>query len=215
MLAYLLAGAVAIGIGGDEGLPAGPLLLVCRTSFFLACLGVGRCCSAVMEKRDKFAKYALFCHPTPGLNLSHCCLGRSVCLRSSWCRFPMGVVGTYGVTVVGIAFLMRCCKILSPVLGRTRLAFALSDNAFSVTRHHALGFFLATALFAIFAHVEPGVIDFDHPGYLSSYSYRWMLLAVPQLSFVYARGAILVSLGIHWGWRDAKRRWKERRISRA
>lgn len=81
MLAYLLAGgAVVIGVD-DEGLPAGPLLLVCRTSFFLACLGVGRCYSAVMEKRDKFAKYALFCHPASGLNLSHCCLGRLVCLR--------------------------------------------------------------------------------------------------------------------------------------
>lgn len=103
----------------------------------------------------------------------------------------MGVVGTYGVTVAGIAFLMRCCKILSPVLGRTRLAFALSDNAFSVTRHHALGFFLATSLFAIFAHVEPGVIDFDYPSYLSSYSYRWMPLAVPHFSFVCVCGQSL------------------------
>lgn len=215
LLAYLLVGSLAIGVSGDEGLPPGSLLLACRTAFFLACLGMGRFYSAVLEKHDKLPNTPYFAILLSAQFLLIVILGGHYTYVPSWCRFPAGVVGTYCVTMTGIAFLMRCCKILSPVLGRARPVLALSDNTFSIMCHHMFGFFLVTSLFAILAQVLPGIIDFDYPSYLSSYSYRWMPPDVPQFSFLYVCGAILVSLGIHRGWQGMVRRWRGRRTSRA
>lgn len=60
LFAYLALGAIAIELGGADGLPSGWLLLVCRTLFFLACLGMGRFYARVLEGYDTLPNVPYF-----------------------------------------------------------------------------------------------------------------------------------------------------------
>lgn len=206
---YLALGAVAIHCGGDEGLPSGLLLLMCRSLFFLACLGMGRCYAVVLEKYDTLPNVPffaiLFTLQLAGIAALH---GLYTYIPS-WCQFPAGILGTYFVTITGIAFLLRCCKLLAPAFGRSRFVAALADNTFSIMCHHIFGFFLICSLFGLLSMVTPYFASFDYSAYLSDWTYRWMPEAVPQTSLVYVSGGIFVSLVIHWGWVRIKGRWQK------
>ena len=206
---YLALGAVAIHCGGGEGLPSGSLLLMCRSLFFLACLGMGRCYAVILEKHDTLPNIPffaiLFTLQLAGIVALH---GRYTYIPS-WCQFPAGILGTYFVTITGIAFLLRCCKLLAPAFGRSRFVAALADNTFSIMCHHIFGFFLVCSLFGLLSRVTPYFTSFDCSMYLSDWTYRWMPEAVPQTSLVYVSGGIFVSLVIHWGWVRIRGRWQK------
>lgn len=206
---YLALGAVAIHCGGDEGLPSGLLLLMCRSLFFLACLGMGRCYAVVLEKYDTLPNVPFFAILfTLQLAVIVALHGRYTYIPS-WCQFPAGILGTYFVTITGIAFLLRCCKLLAPAFGRSRFVAALADNTFSIMCHHIFGFFLVCSLFGLLSMATPYFASFDYSAYLSDWTYRWMPEAVPQTSLVYVSGGIFVSLVIHWGWVRIKGRWQK------
>lgn len=206
---YLALGAVAIHCGGDEGLPSGLLLLMCRSLFFLACLGMGRCYAVVLEKYDTLPNVPFFAILfTLQLAVIVALHGRYTYIPS-WCQFPAGILGTYFVTITGIAFLLRCCKLLAPAFGRSRFVAALANNTFSIMCHHIFGFFLVCSLFGLLSMATPYFASFDYSAYLSDWTYRWMPEAVPQTSLVYVSGGIFVSLVIHWGWVRIKGRWQK------
>ena len=81
LFAYLALGAIAIELGGADGLPSGWLLLVCRTLFFLACLGMGRFYARVLEIRHA-AECPVLCPVACGSACRYCCFAWPIYLHS-------------------------------------------------------------------------------------------------------------------------------------
>ena len=200
LFAYLALGAIAIELGGADGLPSGWLLLVCRTLFFLACLGMGRFYARVLERYDTLPNVTYFALLLAVQLVGIAALHGRYTYIPSWCQFPGGVVGTYFVTITGIAFLMRCCKMLAPSFGRSSFVAALAGNTFSIMCHHIFGFFLVCTCFGVLSVITPWFTSFDFTAYLSDWTYRWMPAAFPQTSLVYVAGGVFVSLLIHESW---------------
>lgn len=200
LFAYLALGAIAIELGGADGLPSGWLLLVCRTLFFLACLGMGRFYARVLERYDTLPNVPYFALLLAVQLVGIAALHGRYTYIPSWCQFPGGVVGTYFVTITGIAFLMRCCKMLAPSFGRSSFVAALAGNTFSIMCHHIFGFFLVCTCFGVLSVITPWFTSFDFTAYLSDWTYRWMPAAFPQTSLVYVAGGVFVSLLIHESW---------------
>ena len=206
---YLILGAIAIKLGGSNGLESGFLLLLSRTLFFLACLGMGRFYAVALEKHDSLPNVLYFAILLPLQLIIILSANGNYAYTVSWCQFPGGILCTYAVTITGIAFLLRCCRMLSRAFGRSRFVLALADNTFSIMCHHMLGFFLVCSSFAFLATVTPWFSTFDLSTFLSKPGYRWMPASVPQMAFVYAAVGIVISLIIHFLWEKLKHRGSE------
>lgn len=203
---YLILGAIAIQLGGLQGLPDGGLLLVCRTFFFLACFGMGSFYANVLEKRDTASNVQYFA-VLFGIQLFIIVLLHGgYTYIPSVCKFPGGILGTYAVTITGIAFLLRCCKLLAPRFGQSRLVLSLADNTFSIMCHHIFGFFLLCSLFAVLSVFTPWFNTFDMHAYLFDHTYKWMPATIPQLALLYVVVGIAISLIIHFLWEKIKQR---------
>ena len=199
---YMLLGAVAITIGGESGLKAGWLLLVCRTLFFISCFGMGRFYASVLEKHDRIRSTWYFSFVLLARMATTIAFGNKGTYTASWCKFPNGIVGTYVVTILGIAFLLRVCKLLGPVLGRGKAILSVADNSFSIMCHHMFAFFIVNSvIYAISIHGHL-FESFDYDAFVSNYKYAYAVRGCPQFDLVYIAFAIAFSIAIHrvWEW---------------
>lgn len=204
--AYLAAGAVAIRVGGAEGLPAGPLLAACRTMFFLSCLGMGRFYRAVLESRDTARSLPYFLVVMAlQLAVTYLCDGRPV-YNSAWCRFYNGVALTYAATATSIAFMLRVSKVLGPAIGRSRVVLALADNSFSIMCHHFFGYFLVSLALGLVAAHTPLLASFDAGALMSVQTgYFFLPGGMAQFTAAYLVAGVGFSLTVHGAWTAAKR----------
>ena len=210
LVLYLGFGAVAILRGGTEGLVPGWTALACRTLFFLACLGMGRYYRAVLERHDTLGNTAYFSIVILAQMIVIIALKGIYVYQPSWCVFPNGILGTYVVTILGIAFLLRVCRVLEPVMGHNRIVLAIADNTFSIMCHHLLGFFLLNCLFAFGASYLGLFGDFNYQAFSLYFTYAFAPYGCPQLAVIYLVAGVGVSLLIHRGWLYLKRfvgRW--------
>lgn len=198
---YMTAGAVAIALGGNEGLKPGWSLLFARTLFFLACFGMGRFYKRVLEQYDKARSLWYFLIVlSMQLVVIWLCDG-DYTYAPSWCRFPHGIILTYATTILSIAFVLRVCKILAPVIAKSRTILAIADNTFSIMCHHYFGYFLLTTLFAGMALFTPFIPHFDFAAYYDSLGYRYYPKAIESFAFLYLVAGISFSIFVHFCWR--------------
>ncbi|MDO4797355.1 MAG: acyltransferase [Coriobacteriales bacterium] len=202
--AYLLLGSVSIVVGGTSGLEPGWLLLACRSLFFVACFGMGRFYAAVLEPYDTlrstwYFAIVLFAQ----LALAVAFRGKYT-YTSVWCKYPHGIVGTYAVTILGIAFLLRVCKLLGPVVGRSRVVLAIANNTFSIMCHHLCGFFVLNSIFYMVNMLTGQLGAFDYDGYVNSYKYVLVPRGATQFVLVYVVFGIVFSLLVHAAWKRTK-----------
>lgn len=196
---YLSLGSIAITLGGKEGLTSGWLLLLCRSLFFLGCLGMGRFYKAVLEQHDtiKGAPYYLVVLSVQILLITIC--KGEITYVPSWCKFPADVFLTYLVTMNGIAFILRISKDLGPHIGNAPAIRRIADNTYSIMCHHYFGFFLVSCLFAAVASIDPVTTGFDYTAF-----YEGMYFYYPQnllcWALFYCVVAILFSVGLHSIW---------------
>lgn len=197
-------GALAIHVGGPEGMTEGWRLLVCRTAFFLPWICVGRAYRR-LEAYDKLPNGMYF-----GIwfliELTCILLARgSTSYTPSWCEFPHGIILTIIPTIAGIAILLRTSKILSNIIGSNGLVRRIADNSFSIMCHHITGFFLVNSFFALMAKVTTYCDAFDFTKYVSTAAgYQYFPLHINQFAVVYVIAGISFALAIHKVWKNIK-----------
>lgn len=171
-----------------------------RTLFFLACFGMGRFYRAVLEPHDTAGSFKYFA-VVLGLQLvAVVALRGTYTYVPSWCRFPGGIVGTYAVTILGIAFLLRVCKLAGPVVGRSRVVLAVADNTFSIMCHHLFGFFLLNCILLLVSANTPFLNSFDYGAFASKTAYAFAPRGCTQFALVYVVWAFVFSLMVHFLW---------------
>lgn len=197
---YITIGAIAITLGGSEGLRTGWLLLLARTMFFLACFGMGRFYRRVLERHDTLRSLWYFLIILSlQLVVIWACNGAYTYIPS-WCRFPHGVILTYATTILSLAFVLRICKILGPAIGKSKTILTLADNTFSIMCHHIFGYFLLTTFFAIMAFRTPFFQHFDFASYHNSFLYCFFPGNLGAFAFAYVVAGISFSIFVHFCW---------------
>lgn len=204
-LFYLILGGIAIRIGGNTGLNPGWLLLGCRTMFFLACFGSGRFYRSVLKSHDTLPSSWYFAIVLSlqliALTASNILFDRGLTYASSWCTFPDGVLLTYAGTFLGIAFLLRICRIFGKAIGNTGPVRLIADNTFSIMCHQYLGFFCVDTLFALAASTTPLFDSFSFSMYSSDLFYFFYFPNdLPYYALLYCAAGILLPVGIHRAW---------------
>ena len=205
-IVYLVFGAVAISVGGPKGLSTGWLLLACRTLFFMACFGMGRYYKAVLEAHDNVSNLVYFSFVLVAQMVVVIAVGGNYTYMPSWCCYPNGVLGTYAVTILGIAFLLRICKILGPYFGHTKAVLAIADNSFSIMCHHLAGFFILNCLLLFVSNFFGVLNSFDFDSFSKTISYAFTPRGCPQFDLVYGAFGIGFSLLVHTFWVAVKTR---------
>ena len=199
-VAYLLLGTVSILVGGAQGIEPSWLLLVCRTLLFVSFFGMGRFYREVLEPHDTLGSTWYFAIVLfAQLIVAVACHGNYT-YTPSWCRYPHGILGTYAVTMLGIAFLLRICKLLGPVVGQSRVVLAIANNSFSVMCHHQCGFFVLNYLFYLLSAATGLPQSFDVGEFVSNSQYMMPLSGAGQFVLVYVVFAIAFSLCVHGVW---------------
>lgn len=122
------------------------LLPLGRTLFFLPCLQLGRMYRAHWEKLDTLSNGAyLFLVVAAQMGLLF--LVKDTGISTLEMRFPGGALAAYAGIVLGIAFWLRICRILSPALSRNPLVLEIGRHTYDIMIHHLGAFFLLKLLF--------------------------------------------------------------------
>lgn len=64
-----------------------------------------------------------------------------------WCNFPQFSILPYLTAFTGIAFWLRIARILTPVIGSSKLVNIIADSTYSIMVNHMLGFMLVKLFF--------------------------------------------------------------------
>lgn len=205
LLLCLALGCGAVWLTRDRILSGWPLP-VARTLFFLPCLQLGRFYRTHLERRDTLRSRWYFALVLGGQAL-FLALAPSPILDTLWFRFPGGAAAAYLGIVLGIAFWLRVCRLLAPVLGRSSAVLYLGRHTYDVMLHHVMALFLVKGLF--FAGWRLGLCPgFDAAAFATEFWY-WYVPG-PWAYVLYLAAAILLPLALRWGQDRVWRRLRAR-----
>ena len=124
-------------------------------------------------------------------------------LDTLWFHFPGGALAAYGGIVLGIAFWLRVCRLLAPVLGRSSVVLYLGRHTYDVMLHHIMALFLVKGLF--FAGWRLGLCPgFDAAAFATEFWY-WYVPG-PWAYVLYLAPAVLLPLALRWAQDHARQR---------
>lgn len=214
---YFSIGLLAADRGGAKGLEAGPELTICRVALFLSWFGMGRLYRCRLEHLDSLPNGKLFLGTMLGqLIIIYLANGVPV-YNSAWCRFYNGAALSYASTILALAFMLRICRIIEPLVRQLPLMRSLANNSFSIMCHHQFGYLLVTLAYAgLFSLIgAPG--DFDI-GAMRSLAVGYFYLPGGNIQFIapYVVAGIWFSLSVHRGWlliRSSLSNWYNERKS--
>lgn len=202
----VLLGAWAIRTGGESGLPPSVTLMMGRSCFLMAFVGIGRLVALrpqLLPAQRALRTLALCC--LLQLVLTFACEG-DVRYVAAWLRFPHGVMLTYLVTLNGIAFWLCVSKILAPSIGKSRAVNAVANSTYSIMMHHRLGFFLLSGAYFLISRHTPLFSDFSVEKFMVEESFHYYPGGYVQSAMIYLIVGMGLPLLMHGSWGALKRR---------
>ena len=197
-LVFIAIGGVCMVIGGPEETRDSYVFFL-RTGTFLGYFALGRIYRALLEEHDTLDSFRYF--TILFIVQAVCYLITKGDLGSIpvWAVYRNGPVITYVSTCVGLAFLLRVCRILGPVIGHHKAVVTVADNTYSIMAHHIFAFFLVTcAGVALCAFL--GTNSIDMAAFMSDHTYRLPMRPSVLIMNVYLLAGIIVPIFIHKIW---------------
>lgn len=215
-LTGLVAVTVAATWGGEDGLPAGPALLLCRVFYFFGWVALGRIASMYADRLSGIrTSTVLLASVAIQLLVFYVC-GGNVRPTPSWQVFRCGPVSTVLLTCTGIAVYFRLSQMFARLLNERGRACVrlLSGNTFSIMCHHMFGTFILNALVFGLGLLTGMFGLFDVGSWMTGFPYYYFPHSIEQFAVVYVVFSVLFSLGVHRCWLYV-RSWVERWMSAA
>lgn len=75
---------------------------------------------------------------------------------------------------LGIAFYLRIARVITPVLGKSKVVNAIGSNTFAILIHHSFSYFVLSMFFVFCAKILPFLPDPDMERLFTDASYRYM-----------------------------------------
>ena len=76
--------------------------------------------------------------------------------------------------ILGVAFYLRIARILTPVIGRSKMLNVVADNTFSIMMNHILGIFILKALFLLACKFLPVLPEFSMELFKNDIAYIYL-----------------------------------------
>ena len=91
------------------------------------------------------------------------------------------------VAILGIAFWLRVCRIITPIMQKSKLVMMIADNTDAVMTHHIFGFFLLNTVYAFINKISGGahLPSFDWVKYRTDVQYTFCPEGLIQFRILY------------------------------
>lgn len=114
-----------------------------------------------------------------------------------WSKFTSFTFMPYIVGFLGIAFWLRITRILTPVIGKSKIINLIADNTFSIMVNQFLGFMLVKAFYACgFKYTDFLFQDFNWEAYHTDIWYYYLPKGLSQTAIIYVFVSITLSISI-------------------
>lgn len=190
-ICYACMGVLGIYLA-EKGFAYSWWLVLVRMLYFASFYGLGTFYQRVLEKHDTLPGIVYF--SIIGL-LQLVVLyrfGGVPVYSPAWFNdFTNGPVLPFIQGYIGIAFWLRVCRILEPVLGKNKYVNRIADNSFSIMINHLLGFMLVKTVFALLSKVTPLMQDFNWDAYKTDIWYFYLPHGTNQFLILYLIAGIV------------------------
>lgn len=193
---YQLLGMYGIWLTLQQFNHSGYGLAICRFLIFLPLYGLGTLYRNYLEKYDTLNNYLYFGVLIMIQILMNTAHGYVRPYYYSWCDNFDNVFCPYIVGYVGVFFLLRFCKWLSPIIPSKGIMSQIGDCSYSVMMNHFLGFMVVKSIFAVLFKVSSGVWfgDFNMDLYKADVWYFYLPKGLDQWGIVYIAAGVGVAI---------------------
>lgn len=99
------------------------------------------------------------------------------------------------ISILGIAFWIRLCEILDPILGKNYYVNVIADNTFSIMINHSLALDIIRTIFAVISKYTKFCQNFDFNRYYSmEMAYIYIPNNVAQSGIIYFLGCLIIPI---------------------
>ena len=188
---------LSIGVAGvylsNNGYNVGWWLILTRTMAFFPFFGGGIFYKKVLEKYDKLPDLLYFAIVLFIQLLLMLIYGAPLTYTISWGQYT-GLIRPFIIGFVGVAFWLRVCRVLEPILGRNKYINLIADNTYSIMIHHFAGFMIVKLIFAILSKCTPLFSAFDMHLFKTDLWYFYKPNNVYQTLILYLIAGIVVPI---------------------
>ena len=171
---YLVLGLLGVFLA-KKGLKSGWGLVLTRFLFFLPFYGAGMLYKNCLEKHDHLKNLPYFGIILASLIVILCIFNKIPYYTPSWMRGNSSLIFMpFLVGFLGVAFWLRVSRILTPVVGRSKLVNLVADSSYSIMINQYLGFMLVNTVFAVMSKFITLTPTFNWKLYKSKVAYKYL-----------------------------------------
>lgn len=171
------------------------LTLMGRTCFALSWFAIGRAYK-MLQKYDRLNNFAYFCVIGAiqlKLLMTYDYLGYSVV---GFCFDNLNIWAIYLAGFTGIAFWLRICKILEPLVSDNGIVVYVGRHTFSIVENQYLGFLLLNFLICICDKLLGGRLDFDTETMKTGYVFLYRYMDCNHFLILYVLAGIFIPISL-------------------
>ncbi len=185
---------LAIGLFGiylsNKGYNVNWWLALTRTMVFFPFFGAGIFYKKTLEKHDKLPNILYFSIILAIQLLLILLYGAPLSYTMSWGVYD-GFVRPFIIGYLGIAFWLRVCKILEPILGRNKYVNLIADNTYSIMINHFAGFMIIKLIYALFSKFTSLFANFNIVAFKTDLWYYYTPRNIEQTLILYLIAGIV------------------------
>ena len=190
---YLLLGiaGVKLAMGGRN---TGAWLVATRVMYLIAFYGLGIYYKSILEPKDTLPSrfYFLIIFALEAVIIF--IYKKAPGYVPSWSLYADDPFIPFIAGFIAIAFWLRACRILSPVVGESKWVNAIADNTYAIMLHQFAGFMLVKAGFAFLNRFTPLCSDFSMELFKSDLWYFYVPGDLSRLKIIYLAAGIIVPI---------------------
>ena len=179
----------------NKGYTYGWKLMITRMMDFLPFYGAGYFYKCHLEEHDRIPNPFYFGIIFALQLLIMTWHGAPVAFTQAWSNYGgASPILVFTVGFLGCALWLRISRILTPIIGKSRIVAMISENAYPIMIHQFLGFMIVKALFAAVAIKTVWCRDFDLQAFRTEPWYYYLPRGLTQWHLVYALAGIILSV---------------------
>lgn len=180
----------------SKGYNSGWFLPLARFLYFLAFYAFGTFYHQILERYDDKISNIIYFGILFGIKLfiSFILIKMPYYTPSHCNDFVDGPIIPLISGIVGILFWFRICKILEPVIGKSKVINTVANHTYSIMMNQFLGFFLIKFIFSTISKYTPIFSDFNHELYHYDIFYYYLPHGQEYMLLIYVLAGIIIPI---------------------
>ncbi len=191
---YLTLGMAGVLLA-KTGLKTGWWLVLTRFLFFLPFYGLGILYKNHLEKHDKLRNLPYFCMIFISLIILLLIFNKIPTYIPSEMRgLDSPIFIPFLIGFIGVAFWLRISRIITPIIGKSKIVNLIADNSYSIMINQYLGFMIVNIFFAILSKVITLQPAFNWTKFKSTVQYAYLPNNNQHFAIIYLVAGIAIPI---------------------